>query len=168
MDRTERVFKIGIDLILTIILGSLLSLVSGISWIWAVVLGFLVAHTLNFLFNGQVWVVLKHFDLVSHSQAEFEQYLRLLSERVRAEPSIQWAAAYGSLVRGEWHEHSDLDVRLLRQAGFWHGLRACWFVVAERTRALLSTFPLDMFVLDGSGKLAKLRSDEQPFEIKPL
>lgn len=166
MDRAELLFKLGLDLILTAILWLLLSPLLDLSWIWVLLAAFLVAHTLNFLFNGQLWVVLKHFRLIRHSRAEFDAYLDRLSDGIRAEPSIQWAAAYGSLVRDQWHQSSDLDVRLVRRPGLRNGLRACWFTLRERTRALVSRFPLDVFLLDDPERLVRLRHDEQPLVIK--
>jgi glycosyltransferase involved in cell wall biosynthesis len=160
MDRTELLFKIGLDIGLTMLLWILFSLLPGLPWFGTLLAAFLAAHTLNFLFNGQMWVVLRCFHLVSHSREEFSGYLQGLSNRIQLEPSIRWAAAYGSLVRGEWHEHSDLDVRLVRKAGFWNGLRACSFALRERTRAFRRRFPLDLFVLDGSRLLSRLRDDE--------
>lgn len=162
MGRTELLFKLGLDLSLTAISWILFYWALGMPWAWAALSAFLVAHTLNFLFNGQVWVVLKHFHLVTNSRSEFEEYLSQIAERIQAEPSIEWAAAYGSLVRGEWHESSDLDVRLVRKPGLWNGLRACWFVLRERSRALFTRFPLDVFMLDNPGRLADMRDDEQP------
>jgi predicted nucleotidyltransferase len=165
MDRTERLFKLGLDLILTALLWILLSPLLGLSWAWALLVAFLLAHTLNFLFNGQMWVVLKHFHLVRNSRSEFEDYLSQLAQRIQAEPSIERAAAYGSLVRGEWHESSDLDLRLVRKPGLRNGLRACWFAMRERTRALFRRFPLDVFLLDDPSRLGRMREDESALEL---
>jgi predicted nucleotidyltransferase len=165
MDRTERMFKLGLDLILIAILWSLFFLVLEVSSAWAAVVAFLLAHTLNFLFNGQICLVLAKCEMVRHSRLDFDAYVRQFSERIRTEPSIEWAAAYGSLVRGEWTEYSDLDVRIVRRPGLWNGLRACWFTLRERTRALISRFPLDVFVLDDSMRLAMMRDNEHPQEL---
>ncbi len=167
MDRTELLFKLSLDLSLTIIFWLLLSLLLGLSWGWALLAAFPIAHTVNFLFNGQVWVVLRCFHLISHRRAEFDAYLARLSSRIQSEPSIRWAAAYGSLVREQWHPSSDLDVRMVREPGIHNGLRACCFTMGERTRALFCGFPLDVFLLDGPSKLARMRDDERPAQIKP-
>lgn len=165
MDQTERMFKLGLDLVLIVISWGLLSLVLEVSSPWTAVIAFLLAHTLNFLFNGQVCVVLAEFGMVKHSRSTFDAYVCQLSKRIRSEPSIEWAAVYGSLVREEWTEHSDLDVRLLHRHGLWNGLLACWFVLCERTKALISGFPLDVYVLDDPARLTLMRNDEQAQEI---
>ena len=166
MDRTELLFKIGVEVTLIGLALPLFVLAGGFPFAWSAVIAFLVAHTLNFLFNGQVWVVLKHFGMVRHNWAEFQDYLCQLAGRIRAEHSLEYAATYGSLVRGEWHPTSDLDVRLVRRPGMVSGLRTCWFVLRERTRAFVSRFPLDMFVLDGPERLVEMRDDELPQRIK--
>lgn len=166
MDPTELLFKTCLEAILIVIFLPLLALIGQLPWAWATTVAFVLAHTLNFLFNGQMWVVLKHFGWVRRSRSEFDAYLCQLSDRIWAEPSIEYAEAYGSLVRGEWSSTSDLDVRLVRKSGVINGLRACSFSFRERTRALLRKFPLDIAVFDGPQRLTEMRSDEVPQVMK--
>jgi hypothetical protein len=160
MDATERWFKLGLDLLLSVAIGGVLDL-----W-WphplAIGLGIAVAHTLNFVFNGQIWVVLKHFGQVQHTHLEFKQEVERLRMRVRQEPDIVYAAAYGSLARGEWSPTSDLDVRLVRTPGLSSAWRICWFAARERARAFWKRFPLDVFVLDGYSSLNKMSEKNFP------
>jgi predicted nucleotidyltransferase len=128
-------------------------------------LAFCTAHTLNLLLNGQIWVVLKHYGLVRHTREQFEEVLEKLGARVSREPSIVYAAAYGSLARGEWDETSDLDVRLVRAPGWRAAWRVCSFAMRERARAFLRGFPLDMFVLDGYTSLDMLAEKNQPMVL---
>lgn len=146
MDRTERTFKLGLELTLLLAFGMGLAplLPAEVAWLLALVL----AHSVNFLCNGHLWGALKHYGLVQHSYEEFDAYVQHLGERVRREPSILRSTVIGSVSRGAWKPTSDIDVRLVRRAGLSNGLRACWFVMGERTRALLAGFPLDMYVLD--------------------
>jgi predicted nucleotidyltransferase len=160
MDLTELCFKLGIDILLTILFSFIFSI-----WLplaFAVLLSFFLAHSINFLFNGQIYVVLKHFGDVSHELSEFTQYILALKSRLSRESSIQWAAIYGSMTRGELKKTSDLDIRLIRYPGFTNGLRACWFILLERTRATLDHFPIDYLVLDSPRLLNRLRPDEPP------
>jgi hypothetical protein len=160
MDATERWFKLGLDLLLSLVVGGILGL-----W-WpsplALGLGIAVAHTLNFVFNGQTWVVLKHFGQVRHTRQEFFREIRRLRARIRQEPHIVYAAAYGSLARGEWSPTSDLDVRLVRAPGLLSAWRVCWFATRERARAFWKGFPLDVFVLDGYASLNKMAEKRFP------
>jgi predicted nucleotidyltransferase len=163
MDPTERWFKIGLDLLLTVAGALLLGI-----WLPGVVpwaMAFALAHTLNFLFNGQLWGVLKHFGLVSFSADQFGQYTQGLRQRARSEPSIRRFLVYGSLVRGEWSSSSDLDARVLRHPGLVNGLRSCWFLMRERTRALFARFPLDIYVADSERSLGKLCPEESAVDL---
>ena len=154
MDVTERRWKLALDAIVTVGVSLALSLALPPPLAWP--LGFLIAHTLNFLFNGQVWGVLKHYGLVRHSQAEFAAYVERFRERVEREPSIRRIVICGSLSRQQWTPSSDLDARLLRRPGAANGVRACWFLLRERTRALCARFPVDIYVLDHDAALQKI------------
>lgn len=163
MDSTERCFKLGLDVILTglgaVALGTWLP--TRVAWPVA----FLVAHTLNFLFNAQLWGVLKHYGLVRTSYDEFYLYVKKLGQRASHDPSIQSLLVYGSLARLGWSPSSDLDARIIRRPGFTNGLRACWFLLLERSRAFVARFPLDVYVLDDRQSLVKLHPDEKGIDL---
>lgn len=163
MDPTERWFKIGLDGIMTgafmLILGPYLLLAP------ALILSFLAAHTLNFLLNGQLWGALKQYGLVHIPPETYKRYVLGLSQRGCEECSIQHLYVYGSLARQEWTPASDLDVRLVRYPGLSNGLRACWFVLKERSRALFVRFPMDIYVVDRMSGLEKLRSCERALDL---
>jgi len=146
MDMTERRFKLGLDIAL-----ALLGTVILVAWLplpAAAMLALVVAHTLNFLLNGHLWGVLKHYGMVHNTQAAFQEYVDRFWMRVEREPSIEHGFICGSISREQWSPSSDLDVRLIRRPGFLNGLRACWFVLLERSRAFRARFPIDIYVLD--------------------
>jgi predicted nucleotidyltransferase len=164
MDATERIFKILIDLVLTSFFYLLLRIV--LPELISLVVALTLAHTLNFLFNAHYWALMKHYGRIRLSFEKYEQYQNNLAQRAQLEPSIIYAAVYGSRSRDEWKETSDLDVRFVRQHGLYYGIRSCLFVMIERTRAMFSRFPLDIFVLDGFESLRKIRVDEEPLTLK--
>lgn len=163
MDRAERWFKLVADVIMTVV-GTI---ILNIWWPWPLAwpVAFFLAHTLNFLFNGQLWALLKHYGLVKHTYEKFSNYVQDFKKRARKEPAIKQATIYGSMSRNEWSPFSDVDVRLIRQPGFINGIRACWFLVKERTRALIARFPLDAYILDDETLLQKLNPEELPIEL---
>lgn len=163
MDHTERCFKLAFDAVLTILF--FLILRQWLSPYAAILSSWLVAHTVNFLLNGHIFCVLKSFGRVTHDREAFEAYTASLANRLDIEPSIAWAAAYGSLTRGEWKTTSDLDVRVIRLPGLFNGIRACFFILGERTRAHLQKFPLDILLLDSPRLLGQIRKDESPFVL---
>jgi len=154
MDPTERWFKLGIDLVLTVVIGMLLGM-----WMplpLALLIGLIVAHTVNFILNGQIYGVLKHFGSVQNSWEDFNQEVARLRERAVHEPYIEFAAIYGSVAREQWSPTSDIDLRVVRVPGVNNAVRACWFGVYERARAFWKGFPLDMLVLDRRESLNRL------------
>lgn len=163
MDRTERYFKLAVDAVLTILF--FLIFRQWLSPISSILLSWLAAHTINFLLNGHIFCVLKCFGWAKHDREAFEAYFISLKNRLKTEPSITWAAAYGSLSRGEWKNTSDLDVRVIRQPGLIKGVRACFFILSERTRAHLHMFPLDILLLDSPRLLSRIRKDESPIVL---
>ena len=163
MDWTERLFKLALDTVLTA--GITVLLKTWTPWGVAAILAFPIAHSLNFFFNSHLWGVLKHYRRVNTSSEDFHKYVEGLSQRAKHETSIQHLFVYGSLARHEWSPSSDLDVRLVRRPGLINGLRACWFALCERSRALFAKFPLDMYVIDRNEHLCKLSSHEQAVDI---
>lgn len=163
MDDTERRFKLVLDALLIGMSGMVLTtwLPGFAGWL----LAFFIGHSLNFLLNAQLWVVLKHYGYVNQQYAVFAAYTESLTRRIQGEGTLVYAAIYGSQVRSEWKPSSDLDVRLVRKRGFWAGICACWFVLCERSRATWHHFPLDIYVLDGRAPLDRMRTDERPLVL---
>ncbi|MEJ5201762.1 MAG: DUF294 nucleotidyltransferase-like domain-containing protein [Anaerolineales bacterium] len=163
MGWTERLYKISLDIMISFLM--FIGFQSILHWKIALLLSLLTAHTINFFFNGQFWAVLKCFGLVHTADDEFFSYVKALAQRAGREPSIQALIAYGSLARKERTPNSDLDARIIRKPGLVNGIRACTFLMLERSRALLARFPLDMYVVDTPFALEKLRPDEREQRI---
>jgi len=161
MDRTEKYFKLGLDVLMGLGLYFLGFRLVGHTLSIVVSMGF--AHTMNWVFNGQVCVLLKDLGWLRKG-SQVNMYLEDLERRIRSERSILAAATYGSLARDELSDTSDLDIRVLRSKGLSNGLRACLFVLRERSRAFLKAFPLDIYVIDDSS-LATCRMREDPIII---
>ena len=159
MDATERWFKISMDVLLTLVF-MLLLMTLQVPGLIALIAAFLLAHTLNFLFNGQIWGVLKHFGFQNKGWEHTQSELDRLQRRITQQQSIAWAGVYDSLSRDGWSLTSDIDLRLVRKPGFANGVQACAFVLRERARAFITRFPLDVYVFDSNQRLASHK--EQP------
>jgi len=158
MDTTERIFKLLVDVVLTIFIALLF-----MAWMpsaFAIILALVIAHTMNFLFNGQLWGILKHYGYVTYNLAEFFQYLQGFSDRLTDEQAFSSAVVVGGLSQERWAPNSDLDIRLIRLPGIKNGILASIFTLKERTRALYHKFPLDIYVFDNRKLLFKNYSDE--------
>jgi L-malate glycosyltransferase len=161
-DRTEKIFRIFIDIIFTLFFYFILSFI--INTLISIIVAFIIAHTINSIFNGQMFVVARHFGR-SRNPHYRTNYIKRFKKRISKEKSIQAAAIYGSFSRGEAKFDSDIDVRIIRKSGVINGIRACSFGLSERSRALFDEFPLDLYVIDGSEHLLKLRIDEVPLVL---
>jgi predicted nucleotidyltransferase len=159
-DRTERNFKLFLDGLFTAIAGTFLSFRLPKYYAWPI--AFFVAHTLNFLFNGQLSVLGKNHGLQHTNYEKLQEYLAHLKRRAKQEPAIQKVVIVGSVSEHRWSPTSDLDVRVLRYPGFINGLRAVLFILRERTFALFRWFPLDIYLLDSEAALSRsLQEGEQ-------
>lgn len=158
-DKTEKIFKLSLDLILTFLL---YKLAFGSNNCVNLLVAFLISHTFNWVFNGQLFALFKNFGIVNNDPEKIINYAYGVKDRASREKSINSVILYGSLVRKEIKSTSDLDLRIIRKNGLANGLRACIFGFKERCRALFYRFPLDMYVIDSPKHLSKMRSDENP------
>ncbi|WP_426962281.1 nucleotidyltransferase domain-containing protein [Haloparvum alkalitolerans] len=159
MSRTECAYKVGLDVLLTAILYSILN--KHIGGRIGIIASVLIAHTLNFIFNGHIFVVLKNVDLIHTDEKTFYNYCEFLRDLGAEHESIEAVVALGSLSRDELHSTSDLDIRIIRSDGVLNGIFACWLTTLARSRALFDKFPLDIFVLENAEELSKIREDER-------
>lgn len=167
-DTTERLFKILLDGLIALIIGTSLFLFSHLNIFTSFILGIFIAHTLNFLFNGQVFGALKHYGIIKLSYHEFRSHIEHFSERTRAEPSINKVLVCGNLSRGHWSPQSDFDIRIIRHSGVWNGIRASIFLMMERSRAFITKFPIDIYVLDSEKAIKKQQLSGDVIDIKDL
>lgn len=161
-DKTEKAFRVTVDIILTMFFASLIPISNNYIDLFV---SFLISHSLNWIFNGQLFVLAKNVTKISNNPQKIISYANKLKERSAKEKSINCMLLYGSLVRGEINPTSDLDVRIIRKPGILNGLRASLFGFKERSRAFFHQFPLDMYVVDSPKHLLKMRSDEEPLVL---
>jgi predicted nucleotidyltransferase len=161
MDRTEKAFKILLELILFILSLLVISYLLN-NTLLSIFLAFILVHTLNWIFNGQIGVLLKNLDILNTDKEKFFDYMDNVKEKVINENSIIAAAAFGSLSRKELKKTSDLDIRIIRKPGYINGIKACFFVLKERSKAFFNKFPLDIYVLDNYEMINIHIKNEEP------
>jgi predicted nucleotidyltransferase len=148
--------------VLRCILGGILTYFFWVILEVPVYLSLIVAHTVNMVFNGHVIAMRRHMGLGANNSAKFVSYIEQFGQRVRGKSYIKAAAAFGSLTKDCYSPTSDIDVRIVPMGGqisFW---RACLLALAERSRAVLSGFPLDLYVFSGMRLRKKMDSTEIP------
>ena len=140
MDYREVLSKFFIDIILIVFLYYLFTVPLYIS--------FLIAHTLNMLFNGHYFAMRRHMGLGQNNPKHFINYIEGLQKRIENKPYIMAAAAYGSLSNNIYRPTSDIDIRFVPWNNSLSFFKVCFFALSERARALLVKFPLDLYVFD--------------------
>ena len=113
IDKTERRFKLALDAIGTLVVYLLFQLMMP-DWM-AILVSFVIAHTLNFVCNAQLWGVLKGYGYVHFEPDEFDHYVEMIVSRAKKEKSLQKLLVYGSISRGERDSGSDFDARIIRE-----------------------------------------------------
>ncbi|MBA7490132.1 hypothetical protein ES702_00667 [subsurface metagenome] len=164
MDTSERWFKIGLDIVLTLVLIPFLLFFFRF---WSsVFLALFFAHTTNWLFNGHLFVIGRFIGFTYNSPKGILEYMKLIEGRVKYTGCLQGVVIFGKVTRGGGISNtSDVDIRFVRKKGFWNGLAANFWGINERTRALFARFPLDLYVYDNVKSLDRLRKDEKPIIV---
>lgn len=156
MNWRETVIKILLDILLIFIF-----FLIGLP-LW---LTFILAHTLNFAFNGQLYAMYTHMGATNVSPKKFLQETISSSIRISKIDSISAAIAYGSLSRGLYKSTSDIDIRYVPKKGELNFWKACFFALKERFLAFIHCYPLDLYVFDEDTLQKKMRIDELPIII---
>ena len=169
MERSELAFHLALNLYAAVLI--YLILLSGNLFSDQkinILIAALGARTLSYLLNDHFWGgLLVSFPFVKNcGKTKICQYLIESEKRLSKASSIHACTVYGSIVRGEFHDKSDLDVRYIRKSGIINAIGAASFAARERLIAFFSMIPLDSFVGDTEQFLDKMRDDEPPIIIK--
>jgi predicted nucleotidyltransferase len=170
LDRTQRIGRVVFEIVPTMILAGLIGGIGGIPlsnvWLWCASL--FLAHTLNWVLNGNWWAGILFAFPRLHNRGERATcaYLNRMADRLQRDRAISGAMIFGSVSRGQWHERSDLDIRLLRYRGLRSGTAGILILSRERWIALWAGQPLDIYLADDVSFLRSMRKDERPVFLK--
>ena len=166
-DRTEKIYKIVFTLFFWGVFFVLFQ-VQNIQTFSAVIISFVIAHTLNWLINGSISTILLHRLFIGKlSKDKAFNYLYNLEKRLYKTNSIAVVAVFGSITRGELKPSSDIDITFVRKPGFQNALKALLFMVKEKYTANIKQIPIEPFLADSIPYMKKrYRSDEAPIIIK--
>ena len=168
-DRTERLVRIAMELLLTGCFWLLLRDISAlpndiIRLLWA----FIIIHTVSWFFLGNFWVyMLDSFHWVTNPGInEVLKYIYFVRRLLVKSGSCDAILVYGSMSRGAFHGRSDLDLRIIRKPGLLNGLTAIFVGFVVRVPAALQGNPVDLQVVDSLEFLDKqMRPDEHPIIV---
>ena len=119
-----------------------------------------IAHTLSALLNGHPFALFAH-DLFWFSfykdRKSFINYIEKIRSRLlRKTPScVCGVLFFGSLVRGNFRDSSDLDIRYISNDGFWNSWCTANWVFLERVHAMLAGFPIDIYMFQSGDEIRK-------------
>lgn len=161
MNIYEITLKLLIDILFIYVFYNLLS--NYIDIVWSLITSVLIAHTLNWVFNGHIFVLLRYVAPVPKSAQQFEDFIQQMKIRALKWSSVDGIAIYGSYCRGTLHKYSDLDVRVVTRPGVINSISGAIFCLYLRLLAFFDVFPLDIYACDKMEFLDQLRDDEKPY-----
>lgn len=156
MNWHEAVIKVVLDVVLTVLL-FLCGVNPWIAWI--------IAHTINFCLNGQLFAMFTHFGANGVSAEYFLSETLRTAKSLENKHSIAHALAFGSLSRGEYKKTSDIDLRLVPAPGEWNFWKCSLLALKLRTICFFRGYPLDLYVFTLKELTKKMRTDEPPVLI---
>lgn len=166
-DRTEKIYKTLFTLFLWgILLWVLYSLVN-VAIKKGLIISFLVAHTINWLVNGNISTILIHrLLLVKLSKYDLFSFIEKLTEKVKNENWILYAASFGSICWGDLKDSSDIDISIVRKPGFKNALKAIWFSLKEKKIADINRIPLEIYISDSpENSIKRFAGEKNPVVI---
>ena len=172
MDEGELIFRIFVEIFeIIIIYWWLIEPIFDMPTYLQVAFSFFFVHTINWIVNGNFWALcLFAFPFMKNTgEKAAVRYLSDMASRLKQAKCIGGLIVYGSAARGEWHNKSDLDIRIVRRKGFSNLICANLVVMRERFIAFIRKQPSDLFLADDIDFLKKMRVDEMPiFLIKRM
>jgi hypothetical protein len=157
MENIEALFKLFLEFIFFMISYLLLSLV--LTPFTSFFISIMLAHTMNWLFNGHLFVLGRYLGFTYSEPQKFIEYPGTIKAKLIDRKSITAVAFFGSLTS------SDLDIRIIHRQGLINGFIACFWGFTERARALRHRYPIDLYVIGKSKSFEKLRKDEVPIVL---
>ncbi len=151
-DKSEKLYKIMFTISFWIIIGAILFFGGEMSFIQSLLMGFFLAHSLNWLINCNFFVLFVHRMkwLKTSKPALFTQLYDIQNrlEGIKNKDWILYCVSHGGICKGTLNQHSDIDVSLIRKPGLKNMLSAIIFYVKEKKYADFKGVPLDIFICD--------------------
>lgn len=149
----EKIYKICFTLFFLFILNSFLK---------NILLSTLIAHLINYIFNGQFYVVFRY--LSSKRTMSFNDLINFISliERYIKVFNPRDILVIGSFSKGKMRSSSDLDIRLFHDNTISASFKAYVMANFLRSCGLFMKFPIDIFCFSDLKFLDKISKDEVP------
>lgn len=148
-DRTEKVYKLSFTFFFWLLLYITLNYCFSLRILNAIILSFVIAHTLNWIVNGNFYNLIIHrLMLVKLSKENLFNYIDNLDKKIETQNWVLYAAAFGSVCKGTLKDSSDLDISIVRKPGFKNAISSIIFAVKEKKHADFKGIPLELYISD--------------------
>jgi len=162
MDPKELGFRLLLLALATALTAWIIANAFAVSGLTALALGLGIGHTLNFLANGQLWVVLRYCPGYRREPARLARAIAGLLDDVARQDWLGEAVLLGSTVsRLETpRSRADIDLRLIFPPGFAGWLRTNLYLLRLRFVAACRGVPLDVYAYEHPAVLRRFDQSE--------
>jgi len=166
-DKTEKAYKTLFTLFFWGILFWIFYSSGNIAIEKVLIISFLIAHTFNWLVNGNISIILIHrLLLVKLSKQDLFLYIEKLQQKTVSKNWILYAASFGSICRGDLKDSSDIDISIVRKPGFKNALKSIWFALKEKKAADFNGIPLEIYISDTpENSIHRFAAEQNPVVI---
>ncbi len=139
--------------------------------VWVAILTLLIAHTVNYIFNSNAAHTRRFFTRYPDIEDKVKKMVDYIRENLVNHRGVKEVVIFGSSIRRELGEHSDIDLRIVYRNGFSNIINAYYFLTKLRWFAIKNNIPLDAFLASEENTLKNISLEERtkykPIVIKP-
>ncbi len=148
-DKTEMIYKISFTLVSWVLIFFTLPFMVDLSFIYQLVISFIIAHSINWIFNCNHFVIFIHrMKWLKTTKSKLFKHLISIQEKLKDKDWILLVVSLGGISRGTMSEHSDIDVNIVRKSGSKNAIYSLLFAAIEKKRADYNGIPLDIMISD--------------------
>jgi hypothetical protein len=162
MDPKELSFRLALLALGTALSAWLIVSLTSVPALDALALGLVIAHTLNFLGNGQLWVALRYCRGYRREPSYLARAITELLDDVARQDWLGEAVLLGSTVTRLQtpRARADIDLRLIFPPGLRGWLRTNLYLLRLRLIAASSGVPLDIYAYEHPAVLRRFDQSE--------
>jgi len=166
-DKTEKIFKIVFTLFFWLLFYIILSFFFSLSIGLLLVISFVIAHTLNWIVNGNFYNLIIHRLLLAKLiKKDLFNYLDNLESKLKGNDWVLYAASFGSICNGNLKDSSDVDISIVRKRGFKNAISAILFSIREKKYADFNKIPLELYISDSpKNSKNRFKAEQNPVVV---
>lgn len=169
-DFSEKLFRIGIELLLMLLCFNFVKSRGMFDYdiLSSAALTIIVCHTIMWMLDGNFWVyMLDSFRWMKNPGINrIITYVRVCRRSFQIGDLCNAILIYGSMCRGEFHDRSDLDLRIIRRKDSWLGILCLPVALFLRIVSFFILLPVDLQVADSYKFIDhQMRKDEFPIVV---